>query len=202
MVARGRTSKRQGGNDFVNKTFRLKNEQVRKLEADAIRAGISTNGLITSIIQRFIEWDRYANEVNFISLPPSMLSGILSEVSEETMAKAGTYVAEKSCFKDICIHFFQGYDLALFTKVILLFDRYANNYKVQGERDKDGNGGTVISFYHDLGRKWSVFIANLLHGELLRLGVEDHTFEVSENAVVFSFPKVLPLPSDHLLEKS
>ena len=73
METRKRLANKNGnGNDFVNKTFRLKNEQVRKLESDAARAAISTNGLTTSIMQRFIEWDRYANEVNFLCLPQNM----------------------------------------------------------------------------------------------------------------------------------
>lgn len=182
--------------EFVNKTFRLSKAQVRRLEADAVRAGTSTNGFITSIITRFIEWDRFANEVDFLSLAPNMVEGILNCVDEETMERAGKYVAQKSCFKDICLHIFQDYNPTLFSKAILLFDRYANQYRVQGERGE--NGGTVISLYHDYGRKWSVFIANLLHNELLRLGVIDHTFEISENAVVFGIQSPLPLPSDHL----
>jgi hypothetical protein len=78
-----------------------------------------------------------------------------------------------------------------------LFDKYANNYKVQADRPK--GDGINISFYHEFGKKWSLFIANLLHGELLRLGVKDHTFEASENAVVFTFSDdVIRLPPEYV----
>lgn len=182
---------------YVNKTFRLRKEYLEKLELDASKANMSTNSLISSILERYMEWDSLANVVHFVSLPPNMVDGILANVTEESMSAAGKYIAEKSCFKDLSLHFFQAYTPPLFTRLTVLFDRYANNYKVQGDRT---DGGTVnISFYHEFGKKWSLLISNLIHHELLRLGIDDHSYEVSENAVIFSFSNdKIGLPADFI----
>jgi hypothetical protein len=92
-------SKESGGsnsNGYVNKTFRLHEDHMRKLEAEAKNANMSTNGLIVSILERYLEWGKYADVVRFVSLPPNMVDGILANVTEKQMADAGTYIAEKS----------------------------------------------------------------------------------------------------------
>ena len=59
-----------GNENYVNKTFRLKASNVAMLEADANRLGISVNYLIQNSIQRFIEWDRYADSVQMTGILP------------------------------------------------------------------------------------------------------------------------------------
>jgi hypothetical protein len=189
-------NKNKSGN-YVNKTFRLRADQLKRLEFDARGGNMSTNALIVSIIDRYLEWDKYSDIARFVSLPPNMVDGILANVTEKQMAAAGSYIADKSCFKDLSLHFFQAYNPTLFARLTTLFDRYANNYKVQA--DDSRNDGLHISFYHEFGRKWSLLVANLLHNELLRLGIKNHKFEVSENAVVFAFDDAgIPLPPEYV----
>jgi hypothetical protein len=182
---------------YVNKTFRLPAEELKRLEMDASSANMSTNGLIVSILERYLEWGSLANAVRIVSLPPNMVDGILANVTEKQMSDAGTYIGHTSCFKDLSLHFFQAYNPTLFAKLMTLFDRYANNYKVQA--DKNPSGGINVSLYHEFGKKWSLMVGNLLHHELLRLQVKDHTFEVSENAVVFTFQdSSIQLPPEYM----
>ena len=183
---------------YVNKTFRLPAEELRRLEMDAASANRSTNGLIVSILERYLEWGSYANAVRMVSLPPNMVDGILANVTEEQMSNAGTYIAHTSCFKGLSLHLFQAYNPTLFAKLMTFFDRYGNNYQVQA--DKSPSGGINVSLYHGFGKKWSLLVGNLLHHELLRLEVKDHTFEVSENAVVFNFPdNSIQLPPEYMM---
>ena len=183
-VKLARQSREQTDGESVNKTFRVKRPIISRIEADAEREGISTNALVNNILARYVEWDRVANEIGFVSLAPNMIHGFLECSTEQGMAKAGEIIARSSCFKDLSLHYFQNYDPKTFMKLALLLQKYANNYKVQGERNE--KGGTDLSFYHDLGKKWSYFIGTLLHNELLRLGLK-HTYEISDNAVVFRF---------------
>ncbi len=170
--------------ESVNKTFRVKRPIIRRIEADAERDGISTNALVNNILARYVDWDRVANEIGFVSLAPNMIHGFLECSTEQQMAKAGDIIAKNSCFKDLSLHYFQKYEPKTFMKLALLLQKYGNNYKVQGERNE--KGGTDLSFYHDLGKKWSAFIGTLLHDELNRLALE-HEYEISDNAVVFRF---------------
>jgi hypothetical protein len=174
--------------ESINKTFRVKRSTIRRIESDASRSGISTNALVNNILSRYVEWDRVANEVGFVSLAPNMIHALLELSTEDIMFKAGERIATTSCFKDLSLHFFQQYDPGTFLKLALLLQKFGNNYKVQGERNE--NGGMDLSFYHDFGKKWSDFIGSLLHNELIRLRIE-HTHEISDNAVVFKLSKHL-----------
>src|SRR5690242_6521165 len=107
-----RTAPRQmtgGTAASVNKTFRVRRATIRRIEADAAREGISTNALVNNILKRYVEWDRVANEVGFVSLAPNMIHAVLESSTEELMAKAGKLIASNSCFKDLSLHFFQEY---------------------------------------------------------------------------------------------
>jgi hypothetical protein len=171
--------------ESVNKTFRIKRPVISRIEADAEKEGISTNALVNNILTRYVDWDRVANEIGFVSLAPNMIHGLLAVSTEDQMGKAGDNIGKNSCFKDLSLHYFQKYDSKTFMKLALLLQKYGNNYKVQGETNH--NGGSDLSFYHDLGKKWSSLIGTMLHYELNRIGMQ-HTFEISDNAVVFRFP--------------
>lgn len=174
--------------ESINKTFRLKRTIMKRIEGDAKREGLSTNALVNNILTRYAEWDRVANEIGFVSLAPNMIHAILDCSTQELMIKAGELIAQNACFKDLSLHYFQDYDVEKFLKLTFLLQKYGNNYKVQGERNQ--HGGTDLSLYHDFGKKWSNLMGFLLHSELIRLGLE-HTFEISDNAVVFRFKKGL-----------
>jgi hypothetical protein len=182
------TSKGRKDRESVNKTFRVKQSIIRRIEADAERGGISTNALVSNILTRYVEWDRVANEIGFVSLAPNMIHALLECTTLELMSKAGELISQTSCFKDLSLHYFQEYGPQTFLRLALLLQKYGNNYKVQGEGNKEG--GTDLSFYHDFGKKWSNLIGSLLHNELMRLDLE-HSYEVSDNAMVFRFVKHL-----------
>jgi hypothetical protein len=171
---------------YVNKTFRLKTSSVARLEADADRLGISVNSLIQNCIQRFIEWDRYADAVQMTSFFPNMLDGVLEYVNNETVERMAKHIVDTSCFKDVSLLIFKRYDAQVFYKMVSLLDRFGNNYRMQS-----GNGTgdePSISLYHNYGKKWSIFIGLILHGELQRLKIE-HAYEISDNAIVLKFKK-------------
>ena len=55
------------------------------------------------------------------------------------MEKTGTNVARQSSFKDLGLHFFQEYTPLTFQELMIFFNRYANNYKVQRDRTESGS---------------------------------------------------------------
>jgi hypothetical protein len=131
-----------GNENYVNKTFRLKASNVAMLEADANRLGISVNSLIQNSIQRFIEWDRYADSVQMTAFFPNVLDGVLEFINQETMEKMAKHIFDTSCFKDVCLLIFKRYDFEVFIKMICLLDRFGNNYRVQFG-DGPASGGNI-----------------------------------------------------------
>jgi hypothetical protein len=165
----------------------MKVSNVRRLELDAKHQGISVNALIQKSIQRFIDWDRCSDSASMTSFFPNMLDGVLEFIDEETAEKIGTRIIETSCFKDACLMIFRRYDLDAFIRLMTLMDKFGNNYRVQQEETKLWSS---VSLYHNYGKKWSILVGTILHGALLRLG-EDHTYELSDNATVLRFDRML-----------
>jgi hypothetical protein len=157
------------------------------LEADAQRLGISVNSLIQNSIQRFVEWDRYADAVQMTSFFPNMLDAVLEHTSSEAIEEMAKEIVATSCFKDVSLLIFKRYDPSVFFRMLGLLDRFGNNYRMQFG-DGDGSGDYSVSLYHNYGKKWSLFVGVILHGELLRLKVQ-HTHEISDNTVVLQFPR-------------
>ncbi len=172
---------------YVNKTFRLKTTSVARLEADADRLGISVNSLIQNSIQRFIEWDRYADAVQMASFFPNMLDAVLEFTTEEKIEEMAKRIVATSCFKDVSLLIFKRYDPDVFLKMVSLLDRFGNNYRMQSGNG-NANGEWSMSLYHNYGKKWSLFVGIILHGELLRLKVQ-HVHEISDNTIVLKFPR-------------
>ncbi len=59
-------------------------------------------------IQRFVEWDRYSDAVQMISLFPNMMDAVLQNVDEETIEKMAERIVETSCFKDVSLLIFKA----------------------------------------------------------------------------------------------
>lgn len=169
---------------YVNKTFRLKKEVIDILEDDAKRQGVSVNAMIQNSINRYVEWDRYCDSVQMAAFFPNMLDALLEHVSEEQIDRIAKRIVETSCFKDVNLLIFKRYDPDVFLKMVILMDRFGNNYRMQAGNGVDGE--VSMSLYHNYGKKWSVFIGTILHKELLRLKVE-HGYEISDNAIVLKF---------------
>lgn len=182
---------------YMNKTFRLKSSSIARLESDANRLGISVNSLIQNSIQRYIDWDRYADAAQMAAFFPNVLDNVLDFVDLETVEQMAKQVVETSCFKDVCLLIFKRYDPAVLLNMITLLDRFGNNYRMQ--YGNGSSGEPSVSLYHNYGKKWSTFIGTILHGEFMRLKVE-HNFEISDNAIVFKLPRssgvALGLPLD------
>ena len=57
----------------TTRTIRNPQKLDKLLEKDADNKRVSTNSLVSSIITKYAEWDRYSELLQFVSLPPDML---------------------------------------------------------------------------------------------------------------------------------
>lgn len=168
----------------------MRASSISRLEADANRLGISVNSLIQNCIQRYIDWDRYADAVQMTAFFPNVVDNVLELIDLQTVQKMGERVIDTSCFKDVCLLIFKRYDPSVLLSMMMLLDRFGNNYRLQFGNGSDGEAS--LSLYHNYGKKWSTFMGTILHGEFTRLKVE-HTHEISDNAIVMKFPKNIAL---------
>ena len=64
-------------------TYRLPEKLVSELETEATQKSISQNVLVKQILEKYVQWDRFANKIGMIPVP----KGILESLGEELDGK-------------------------------------------------------------------------------------------------------------------
>ncbi|MDE1769173.1 MAG: hypothetical protein KGI28_01290 [Thaumarchaeota archaeon] len=137
-------------------TYRLPENIIEELETEAQQNGISQNVLVKQILEKYIEWDRFASNIGMIPVPKELLK-ILGERMD------GTAINEiiqgiTPVIKDWIMFKKEGYDLK---KVIVSMEEYM---KASGMKSDHRIEGDIHHFLiqHDLGIRWSLFAEFLL----------------------------------------
>ena len=167
----------------VLRTFRFPQSLSSSLEAEAKNRGLSVNALVSSLITKFDNWDRFADRFHFISLTDDLLKAILTHMSDEEIATIaetiGTRVAEEAMifwYKDVSVE-----SLITYLTNRCRYAGYGNM-----EYEKKGNNH-VIALQHRLGNKWSIYLHHLMDTVLRKkLGIVAR-FEVTETIVIVHF---------------
>ena len=153
------------------------------LEAEGKRRGLSANALMTSLIARFDNWDRFADHFDFFSLTDVLFRKFIDEVEDDRIIaiarQSGATVARDGML-------FWSKELTLESLVEYLDNRcrYAGYGSLQYEK-KDRKHTLILQ--HKLGRKWSIFMQHTLD-ELFKnpLGISAQ-FDTTETSVVARF---------------
>jgi hypothetical protein len=154
------------------------------LEEEAGKRTMSTNSFITSILEKYDEWDRQAERFHFMAFPKEQVRDEFAALSDLALTKRLAKAAGATVPKEIMLFWFKEVSLDSFIKYLALqakYQRYAH-YEI---KHKDGK--TTIIAKHDLGPNWSVWLECYI-GEAIKsnLGVVPR-IESSQNTVKFEF---------------
>jgi hypothetical protein len=145
----------------VLKTMRIPNYINSLLEKDADSKGVSVNALISMIMTKYADWDRYTERFGSITIKLQAFREMLEEIDEDKLADIDTYL---EALKLMCKY--KGYA------------RY--------ELESDESGYTVI-LVHDLGEKWSNFLRHVVEGGMRSITGIVPKFEVNPDSLIVRF---------------
>ena len=167
----------------TTRTIRLPDYLDNLLERDSEDKRISINSLITSLITRYAEWDRYTDKIGFISLPREVIKFLFDSIDDENLRQLaegfGTRHAE-----EYTMLWFKRLSSDSFLDQLALFCRYAGlaRYEIEtNERDQ------IIILHHELGMKWSIFLGHIIAQVIKNTIKVNPKFDVTEYSIVFSF---------------
>jgi hypothetical protein len=167
----------------ITRTIRLPSKIDGVLQKDAKEKRTTVNSLISSVLTKYAEWDRYAESFGFICLPRNGFKLIIDSLDDETIKQIAEEIGSRQP-KELMMFIFKKITLDTFVSQASLFSRYAGfgTYEVEtNERNY------TIVVHHELGRKWSIYLAHLgSQGLKSTLGVVPK-FHVTEYSVVFEF---------------
>ena len=167
----------------ITRTIRLPDYLDNLLERDSEDKRISINSLITSLITRYAEWDRYTDKIGFISLPREVIKFLFDLIDDENLRQLaegfGTRHAE-----EYTMLWFKKLSSGTFLDQLALFCRYAGlaRYEIEtNERDQ------IIILHHELGMKWSIFLGHIIAQVIKNTIKVNPKFDVTEYSILFSF---------------
>ena len=165
-------------------TFRISTKALKSLRNEAEQKDISTNTLVNQIINEHLSWHSNAAKAGFIAVRRPFVTKVINNLSEQEIISLAEYVA-KSANKDAILLIKKEYTM----KSALAF--WESWIKISGYpyRHEETNNGHVRHYYviqHDMGKKWSIYLANLYQFLFDELGQSKKIeFDKTENTLAF-----------------
>lgn len=168
----------------TTRTIRISQQLDRLLEKDAENKRVSVNSLISSMIIKYSEWDRYVESLRFVSIPPDGLRLIIGALDDEKVKEIGHQIGSRH-LQEYMMLWFKRISIDSFFDGLTIFLRYSGMAKY--EMDTTDGREYVIMLHHDLGRKWSIFIQHILEEGMKRTLNIIPKIDITESSIMLQF---------------
>jgi hypothetical protein len=171
----------------VTRTIRLDGDTDKALSTLAEKERVSVNFLVNRALRKFIEWDVYAEKFGFLSLPASLITKMMSYLSEDEAKEMGRW-AGQNLMKDFLTFWFKEVSITTLVKGFpSLESKYGKSFEY--EEHVDGGKWTII-LKHGRGIKWSIYYEEILRSVFDSLLKKEVRTEKTEDQVVARFSAV------------
>ncbi len=153
-----------------------------KLEAES--KGMTSNALISSILRKYSEWDRYTEQFGFVTITGDGFRVLLDAIEEEKLTEIAEDIAP-SLSREVALHFFKRVDFETFFQFLLAIFRYGHLGEYQVETTAEGDTMTV---HHDLGPNWSLLLSRSIKQSFKSISNISPQVSIEENTFTLSFP--------------
>ena len=168
------------------RSVRITKELDNLLEKDPKAKRVSVNSLISIIMTKYAEMDRYNERFGTITLRREGFRSILEAIEDDTIASLAKDIGTQIP-KQFLLFWFKKMNLETYLKYLSLVCKYSGfaEYEVDINEDETEY---IITLIHDLGDKWSIFLKNWLEqGMKTTVGIVPTAFDVSKNTIVVRF---------------
>lgn len=173
------------GKKTLLRTIRITKELEDLLQRDAKLKRISVNALISSIMTKYAEWDRFRERYATISLSPRGLCAFLESVDDKKIEIISRELGA-TLTREFILFVFKKIKLETYLSYLSLLCRYGGFAHL--EIENEGSDYT-ITLLHTMGNKWSNYLMNVID-EIMKndLSIVPR-FDITKNAVVVRFMK-------------
>lgn len=173
--------------ETILRTIRIAHDLDNILQKDAEDSGVNVNTLITKIITKYAEWDRFADKFGFISLPRDAFRFFLGIMDEEKLKKFAIEYGS-TVPKEFMMFRFKKVDSKTALEVISLFCKFAGN----AQYDVETNGKDyTVTLHHDLGENWSRFLGYIVAEGMFKnvVGIIPK-YEITGSSLIIQFSQL------------
>ena len=137
-------------------TYRLPVKMIEELETQAMHANISQNVLVRQILQKYLQWDRFAESIEMVPIPKKILQTMGNDMTATDIDMI--VEAVKPIIKDNVMFMKGKYDLK---RCIETLEDYMQATGMKSDHRVEGSLHHFI-VQHGLGMRWSLFTEQLL----------------------------------------
>ena len=151
------------------------------LREEARYQNMSLNTLVNQLVLNYANFGRYTKRVPVLVLSRDTVNELISPLTEEEIAKAG-----QSSAKDIPKEWMMLADGKVTVNSVIHFIHNLSSYTNWFEYTEKTEGEHwTITLDHEMGRKWSLFIANHINAAFAAAGSQPK-YEVADRYVRFT----------------
>ncbi len=167
----------------VLKSIRMTEAEEEILRKDAESKGVTFNALVSSLITRYIEWDRLAERYGFVALPRQSLRYLVSLLDKEQLEKFGKETGSSNA-SGIAMFWFKRLDTQTFQNFLSISAKYCKIWDYELGRH---GPNFVLTVHNDIDPAYSLVHRHYFDQAIRSIVGAVPKIEDKGNAVVFTF---------------
>jgi len=164
----------------VLRTIRLSKGLDELLQKDADSKRITVGALISTILTKYSQWDRYTEKFDMITFRQETLRSILEATDDEALIRKAREIGSKIP-REFLMFWFKKKDLESYLRYLKLLCNYGGFARYELESNTHIH---VITLLHNMGEKWSLFLKYVMEEGIMSTISILPRFEVNKGSLV------------------
>lgn len=171
------------------RTIRLSKQLDELLQKDANSKRITVGTLISTILTKYSQWDRYTEKFDMITLRQESIRAILEATEDEALIRKAREIGAKIP-REFLMFWFKKTDLESYLHYLELLCNYGGFARYEFEAEGDVY---IITLLHNMGEKWSIFLKYVMEEGILTTIGSLPRFEINKGSLVIRIGSSKPL---------
>ena len=167
-------------------SVRVNEDVKRKLTIESELESLTMNTLISRILVRHVDWDKFAEDIGFVAVTKSFLRALLEALSDDKV-KSIAVTTCRSAFKDAVIYTQGSLNLENLIKTLDLW--FSSSHIPFRHIKKESSEKYIVQ--HELGEKWTIYFNALIGALLSDIHYKTANVVLTQQSVSFEIEKDL-----------
>ena len=167
----------------VLRTIRINHEIDQLLRKDAHEKRLTSNALVSMILTKYVEWDRYIDKFGFVTITRDAFKSFIDSIEDEKLVEIGEDLGSRNP-KEMTQFWFKKLNISTFLRYLSLYSEYGRI--TQYELATDPNYTLIL--HHELGEKYSRFLSYFFDQAIRTIIGITPDVKLGKNSVTITFP--------------
>jgi len=167
------------------RSIRISRETNGALESEAERRKVTFNQLVSSILTKYCEWDRFAEKLGYVGNSAALYRQLISLIPEDKVEEVG--VDSGRMIKEALLLWYKKADTHSLLLWLSNVCKYVWGPFVQYDQREVGEN-YVLTLHHTFGRKWSTAQAHGLRESFKDVTGLEPKIVTTDNMIAITLP--------------